>query len=139
ILADNDAFGARSCRRRDWCRGAPRESKHAGRIWYRLSHGHSLQEAAMRAIGAILAFLMLLPFGATAKTITVRGEGFASCAVWLREHTARTDRQPVQDSWILGYVVATAGMLDIPGVEDVSSKFRNADLVAWVDDYCGSH
>ena len=93
----------------------------------------------MRAIGAILAFLMLMPFGATAKTITVRGEGFASCAVWLREHTARTDRQPVQDSWILGYVVATAGMLDIPGVEDVSSKFRNADLVAWVDDYCGSH
>ena len=88
---------------------------------------------------AFLVGLMLLPAAATAKTITVRGEGFASCAVWLREHTARTERQPVQDSWILGYVVAAAGMLEIPGTEDVSSKFRNAELVAWVDDYCGSH
>ena len=93
----------------------------------------------MRAIGALLTILTLLPCAATAKTITVRGEGFASCAVWLREHAARTERRPVQDSYILGYVNAAAGMLDIPGVEDVSSMLRNADLVAWIDEFCGAH
>jgi hypothetical protein len=93
----------------------------------------------MRAIGTLLAVLMLLPFVAGAKTITVRGEGFASCAVWLREHAARTDRQPVQDSWVLGYVNAAASMLDIEGIDDVSARLRNADLVAWIDSFCGSH
>ena len=93
----------------------------------------------MRAIGALLTILTLMPLVATAKTITVRGEGFASCAVWLREHTARSGRQPVQDSWVLGYVNAAAGMLDIAGVDDVSASLRNADLVAWIDDFCGAH
>jgi hypothetical protein len=93
----------------------------------------------MRALGAILATLMLVPLGAGAKTITVRGEGFATCAVWLREHAARTERRPVQDSWVLGYVNAAASMLDVPGIDDVSAMFRNADLVAWIDGYCGEH
>jgi hypothetical protein len=93
----------------------------------------------MRWMMVLAAILLQLPLDATAKTITVRGEGFASCSIWLREHTAMTTRQPVQDSWVLGYVNAAAAMLEIPGVEDVSASFRNADLVAWIDDYCTDH
>lgn len=93
----------------------------------------------MRATGALLVILMLASTHAATKTITVRGEGFATCAAWLREHAARTGRQPVQDSWILGYVNAAASMLEVPGIDDVSAMFRNADLVAWIDGYCGEH
>ena len=32
-----------------------------------------------------------------------------------------------------------SGLLEIPGVEDVSGPFRNIDLVMWIDDYCSSH
>jgi hypothetical protein len=87
---------------------------------------------------ALVGLALLLPC-ATAKTITVRGEGLAPCNIWIREHEAGTSRRPVQDSWILGYVNAAAGMLDVPDIEDVTTKFRNADLVAWIDDYCSSH
>jgi hypothetical protein len=93
----------------------------------------------MRAILVLLAVLVLAPCAADAKTITVRGEGFASCSAWLREHAAQSGRQPVQDSWILGYVNAAASMLEIPGVDDVSAMLRNADLVSWIDMFCGEH
>jgi hypothetical protein len=93
----------------------------------------------MRAIGTLLAILLFLPASGSGKTITVRGEGIASCAVWLREHAAKTDRQAVQDSWILGYVNGVTGTLDIPGIDDISANVRNADLVAWVENYCESH
>ena len=82
---------------------------------------------------------LLLPLSAAAKTITVRGEGFASCASWTQEHEKSSRRQPVQDSWLLGYVNAATGMLDVPGIDDVSAPFRNADLVTWIGDYCNSH
>lgn len=93
----------------------------------------------MRAIGALWAILLITAVTADAKTLTVRGEGIATCAIWLREHAAKTDRQPVQDSWILGYVNGVTGTLDVPGIDDVSSGVRNAELVAWIDTYCGSH
>src|SRR5438552_837221 len=92
------------------------QPRRSCRRWCRLLGGtFPCQEAVMRAIGALLTILMLAPLAASAKTITVRGEGFASCAIWLREHAARSGRGPVQDSWVLGYVNAAAGMLDIPG------------------------
>jgi hypothetical protein len=93
----------------------------------------------MRAAIALVTILLLLPFAATAKTITVRGEGFATCASWIQEHGRKSSRQPVQDSWLLGYVNGVSSTLEIPGVEDVSARFRNADLVTWIGDYCSSH
>src|SRR5262249_13123962 len=83
--------------------------------------------------------LGLLHFEASGKTLTVRGEGYATCSVWLREHAAKSERQHVQDSWILGYVNGAASTLDIPGIDDISDGVRNADLAAWVDGYCGAH
>ena len=93
----------------------------------------------MKAACALALALLLMPICASAKTITARGEGVASCTAWTREHTNKTTRQPVQDSWLLGYVNAVAGMLDVPGVEDISATFRNADLVTWVNEYCVEH
>jgi hypothetical protein len=93
----------------------------------------------MRTANTLLTILLLLPFDAMAKTITVRGEGFASCAIWIQEHATKSSRQAVQDSWILGYVTAATSMLDVPGVEDVTAAFRNPDLVAWISEYCSSH
>ena len=93
----------------------------------------------MRAANALLSILLVVPFAATAKTIIVRGEGLASCASWIEEHDRKSSRLPVQDSWLLGYVNAVTGMLEIPGVEDVSAPFHNADLVTWIGDYCSSH
>ncbi len=93
----------------------------------------------MRAATALLPILLLLSSAATAKTITVRGEGFATCGSWIQEHARKSTRQPVQDSWLLGYVNGVSGSLDLPGVEDVSGRFHNADLVAWIDNYCSSH
>ena len=93
----------------------------------------------MQRARALLAVLLLLPAVASAKTINVRGEGVASCSAWTDAHVRKTDRHPVQDSWLLGFVNATSASLDIPGVDDVSAKFHNRDLVAWIDDYCGSH
>ena len=58
---------------------------------------------------------------------------------WVQEHERKSNRQHVQDSWLLGYVNAVSGMLEIPGVEDVSGPFHNIDLVMWIDDYCSSH
>ena len=94
----------------------------------------------MRAANALLSILLLvLSFDAAAKTVTVRGEGYASCASWIQEHDRKSSRQPVQDSWLLGYVNGVSSTLEIPGVEDVSASFRNADLVTWISDYCSSH
>jgi hypothetical protein len=96
-------------------------------------------EAVMKAACALALVLLVVPLSATAKTINVRGEGVATCMAWTRAHTSKSDRYPVQDSWLLGYVNAVAGMLDVPGVEDVSASFRNADLVTWINEYCGAH
>jgi hypothetical protein len=93
----------------------------------------------MVAARALLVVLLLVPAMAVAKTVTVRGEGSARCASWVQEHERNSSRRPVQDSWVLGYVNAVSGALEIPGVEDVSAPFRNMDLVTWVDDYCRSH
>jgi hypothetical protein len=93
----------------------------------------------MRAANALLSILLVVPFAASAKTITVRGEGFSPCASWIEEHDRKSNRQSVQDSWLLGYVNAVSGMLEIQGVDDVSARFHNADLVTWISDYCGSH
>jgi len=93
----------------------------------------------MRAAVFLLGISLVLPISATAKTIKVRGEGLASCTMWVQEHDRKSSRQHVQDSWLLGYVSAVSGMLEIPGVEDVSGPFHNADLVMWVNDYCSSH
>ena len=93
----------------------------------------------MQAASALVTILLLLPVAAAAKTITVRGEGFATCASWIQEHDRKSNRQPVQDSWLLGYVNGVSSTLEIPGVEDVSAPFRNADLVTWISDYCTSH
>jgi hypothetical protein len=98
-----------------------------------------LKEAVMRPAIALVTILLLLPFAATAKTITVRGEGFATCASWIQEHDRKSSRQPIHDSWLLGYVNGVSSTLEIPGVEDVSARFRNADLVTWIGDYCSSH
>ena len=75
----------------------------------------------MQRARALLAVLLLLPVVASAKTINVRGEGVASCSAWTDAHTRKTDRHPVQDSWLLGFVNATSASLDIPGVDDVSA------------------
>jgi len=96
-------------------------------------------QIVMQRAYAILLVLLLWPLSAEAKTITVRGEGYASCNMWTQEHTVRSRRQPVQDSWILGYVNAAASMLELPEVEDVSAPFHNADLITWIDDYCSAH
>jgi hypothetical protein len=56
----------------------------------------------MRAASALLTILLLSPFAATANTITVRGEGFATCASWIQEHDRKSSRQPAQDGWLLG-------------------------------------
>jgi hypothetical protein len=93
----------------------------------------------MRAACALVTVLLLSPFFASAKTITVRGEGFATCASWIQEHDTKSSRYPVQDSWLLGYVNGVSSTLEIPGIEDVSARFRNADLVTWISDYCSSH
>jgi hypothetical protein len=93
----------------------------------------------MQKAYAIILILLLWPAAGEAKTITVRGEGYASCNMWTQEHTIRSRRQPVQDSWILGYVNAASSMLDLPDVEDVSAPFHNADLITWIDDYCSAH
>ena len=94
----------------------------------------------MRAAVPILLIVALLaPAALAGKTIKVRGEGLASCNAWVQEHQRKSRRQSDQDSWLLGYVNAVSGMLDIPGVEDVSEPFHNIDLVMWVDDYCSSH
>ncbi|HEY7301911.1 MAG TPA: hypothetical protein VH684_28810 [Xanthobacteraceae bacterium] len=93
----------------------------------------------MRKLQALLIVALLGPLCAEAKTITVRGEGYASCNMWTQEHAIRSRRQPVQDSWVLGYVNAAASMLDFPDVDDVSAPFHNADLITWIDDYCSSH
>jgi hypothetical protein len=93
----------------------------------------------MPAAIALVSFLLLLPFAATAKTITVRGEGFATCASWIQEHDTKSSRQPVQDSWLLGYVNGVSSTLEIPGIDDASARFRNADLVTWINDYCSAH
>jgi hypothetical protein len=93
----------------------------------------------MRAAISLLSIVLLLPLSATAKTIKVRGEGLAPCIAWVQEHDRKSNRQHVQDSWLLGYVNAASGMLEIPGVEDVSWSFHNIDLVMWIDDYCSSH
>jgi len=90
-------------------------------------------------MSVLLTADLLLPVAAAAKTITVRGEGNGTCRSWAQEHARRSERQPVQDSWLLGYVNAVVGMLDIPGVDDVSAPLRNADLVAWMDRYCSSN
>jgi hypothetical protein len=93
----------------------------------------------MRAAALLLGIVLILPVAATTKTIKVRGEGLASCTSWVQEHDRKSRRQSVQDSWLLGYVNAVSGMLDVPGVEDVSGPFHNIDLVMWIDDYCSSH
>jgi hypothetical protein len=88
---------------------------------------------------ATLATGLTLSLAASARAITVRGEGSALCAAWTQEHNSNSTRKPVQESWLLGYVNAVSGILELPGVDDVSSAFHNEDLVAWVDDYCRSH
>ena len=93
----------------------------------------------MQKLYALVILGLLWPLAAEAVTITVRGEGNASCNAWTREHAARSNRQRDQDSWILGYVNAAASMLEIPTVEDVSAPFHNADLITWIDDYCSAH
>jgi hypothetical protein len=93
----------------------------------------------MRTAHALLAAFLMVPFAATAKTVTARGEGAAPCSAWTEEHEKRTSRRPVQDSWILGYVNAAAAMLEFPGIDDVSASFRNRDLVTWIDDYCSAN
>src|SRR5262245_65102107 len=92
----------------------------------------------MRAVLAIATVLMLAPVDALAKTINVRGEGVATCRAWSDAHTRKTDRYPVQDSWLLGFVNATSAMMDVPGVDDVSAQFHNSDLVAWIVDFCAT-
>jgi hypothetical protein len=76
---------------------------------------------------------------ASGKTLTVRGEGSATCAAWSQAHAAGSGRQAAQDSWILGYVNGVSSSLDIPGMDDVSAPLHNADLVAWIGKYCGLH
>jgi len=93
----------------------------------------------MQMVWAVLTILLLWPLTGEAKTITVRGEGYASCNMWTEEHAEMSKRQPVQDSWILGYVNAAVGMLEFPNVDDVSAPFHNTDLIAWIDDYCSVH
>jgi hypothetical protein len=93
----------------------------------------------MRAVHALLPLLLLLSLPVSSKTLTVRGEGSATCAAWTQEHATRSDRQPVQDSWILGYVNGISESLDIPGMDDVSEPLHNADLVVWIGKYCSTH
>jgi hypothetical protein len=93
----------------------------------------------MRAAVLLLGIVLNAPLTATAKSIKVRGEGLAPCIAWVQEHDRKSNRQHVQDSWLLGYVTAVSGMLDNPSVEDVSGLFHNIDLVMWIDDYCTSH
>jgi len=93
----------------------------------------------MRVAILLLCFVLILPLSATAKTIKVRGEGLAPCTSWVQEHDRKSNRQHVQDSWLLGYVTAVSGMLEAPDVEDVSAPFHNIDLVMWINDYCTSH
>ena|SRR5438874_10111437 len=93
----------------------------------------------MRRAYALLSVFLVMPFAASAKTITARGEGSAACSAWTQEHENRTTRRPVQDSWVLGYVNAASAMLEFPNIDDVSTSFRNRDLVTWIDDYCSSN
>jgi hypothetical protein len=93
----------------------------------------------MRAAILLLGIALISLPAAIAKTIKVRGEGPAPCTAWVQEHDRKSNRQHVQDSWLLGYVNAVSGMLDVPGVEDISGPFHNIDLVMWIDDYCSSH
>jgi hypothetical protein len=93
----------------------------------------------MRAAIPMLGIALMLALPAAAKTIKVRGEGLATCTAWVQEHNRKTSRQHVQDSWLLGYVNAVSGMLEVPGVEDVSGPFHNIDLLMWIDDYCNDH
>jgi hypothetical protein len=93
----------------------------------------------MRAVFAVLTMILLAPVDTLAKTINVRGEGVAPCRAWTDAHARKSDRYPVQDSWLLGYVNAVAGFLDFPGVDDFTARFHNRDLVNWMDDYCSSH
>jgi hypothetical protein len=93
----------------------------------------------MRAVHAFFPLLLLFSLPVTAKTLTVRGEGSATCASWTQEHATRSSRQPVQDSWILGYVNGVSESLDIPGMDDVSEPLHNADLVVWIGKYCNAH
>ena len=80
----------------------------------------------MHLIRILLIASLLLPITAAAKTVTVRGEGNASCSSWTQEHALGSNRQGDQDSWLLGYVNATSVMLDIPGIEDVSAPLGSA-------------
>jgi hypothetical protein len=94
----------------------------------------------MRTASAILLVAMAWAWPAVGKTLTVRGEGAATCASWTNIHmVARSDRRAVQDSWVLGYVNGVSGSLDIPGMEDVSAPLRNPDLVTWIGKYCSEH
>jgi hypothetical protein len=93
----------------------------------------------MRVAIFLLSIVLILPPSATAKTIKVRGEGLAPCTSWIEEHNRKSNRQHIQDSWLLGYVTAVSGMLETPGVEDVSGSFHNIDFVMWINDYCTSH
>jgi hypothetical protein len=83
--------------------------------------------------------LLLVTEPVAAKTVRVRGEGAAFCIAWTQAHARNSPRQPVQDSWLFGYINAVAGSLELPGIEDVAAPFRNDDLVAWMDDYCQAH
>ena len=76
----------------------------------------------MHLIRILLIASLLLPITAAAKTVTVRGEGNASCSSWTQEHALGSNRQRDQDNWLLGYVNATSVMLDIPGIDDVSAR-----------------
>ena len=82
----------------------------------------------MHLVRLLLIVSLLLPITAAAKTVTVRGEGNASCSSWTQEHALGSNRQRDQDSWLLGYVNATSVMLDIPGIEDVSAPLSNSDF-----------
>ena len=93
----------------------------------------------MRVAILLLGIVLILPLSATAKTIKVRGEGLAPCTAWVQEHDRKSNRQHVQDSWLLGYVTAVSGMLETPGVDDISGPFHNIDLVMWINDYCSSN
>src|SRR5262245_20935200 len=96
------------------------------------------REIIMRAALVLLTAFLVMPVDTQARTINVRGEDVARCSAWTDAHTRKTDRYPVQDSWLLAFVNATSAMLDIPSIDDVSAKFHNRDLVAWIDDYCAA-
>lgn len=69
-----------------------------------------------------------------ATDVTIRGAGLNSCTSWTQEHRDRTSQANTQDNWVFAFVTAEEFFSSIKR----SKNSDNADLIAWMTDYCAN-